>query len=241
MRYLTGVIALTICLACTAAQAAFGVSVSGNAIQLIAPEKAGPGDLVANNYEVWYEGTKTLDTDLAVDLRNQTGSFEVKDIVPEDGGTIAAGKKVDSYVAHLDICRECKILCRKFGINGVMDHKLTATLVFDKPILGMAFFAGTLDASDYLGMDTLYPTGNDRRGLGAKGLGDFFSISADGKTLTLDWSVMHKDFDQMRIVTGSGFGGGGSGVPEPSSLAIWGVGMVIPAIRSLRRRIGRTS
>lgn len=242
MKYLTLTTALIVGLICSTAHAAFGVSVSGKAIQLIAPAKAGPGDLVANNYEVWYEGTRTLDTDLKVDLTNQTGSFEVKDILPTDGGTIQAGKTVDSYVAHLDICRECKILCRKFGKNGIMDKLLTATLTFDKPILGLALFSGTLDESDYLGMDTLYPTGNDKRGLGAKGLGDFFTVSADGKTLTLDWSVMNKDFDQMRIFTGTGgFSGGGNGVPEPTSLAIWGVGLLIPAVRWSRRSRGLTS
>lgn len=218
------------------ATAEFGVSVSGSAIQLIAPDSAGPNDLISNNYEVWHEGRSTIVEDLHVDHLGQSGTFNAdKDALASFGGTIDAGTTVDSYIAHLDL--PSSVCCCTLGKHAYPSSASPqATLAFDSAIVGIAMFVGTLDQSDFLG-ETLYATGNSLRGLGSLNGGDSFTISEDGKTLSLNWSALGKDYDQIRVLTSAGTFGGGQ-VPEPASAAIWSIASVwgLIAIRKRRKR-----
>lgn len=229
----------------TTSEAAFGVSVSGEAQQLIQPVSAERGDLEANFYSVWSEGLKTIDSDLQVDHLGQAGHFAVKDLDGSEGGLLSAGTQVNSYVAHLDLPRnDCnRWLCcntkhtgheKKGGDLSFWDD-LEATLTFDSSIVGISLFTASLDASDQYGIGTSYSTGNKWRGLGTHKGGDAFTISNDGKTLELNWNAIGKDFDQIRIFTAGG--GFGTPVPEPASIVMWGTGLF--ALSIFRNRRGR--
>lgn len=233
MKRILGAVVAVLAL-CAPAMAEFGVSVGGNAIQLFPPASAGRGELVSNNYQVWFEGQSTLADDLQVDHLGQSGDFAVADLTGAEGGIVASGTKVDSYLAHLDTpdisC--CKCCC--YGSHGLKTAIPTAVLTFENPIVGLALLAATLGTTDSFGPDTLYPNSDTYRGLGGLAGGDRFSISPDGKTLTLAFSAAGKDFDQLRIFTSGG--GFGSPVPEPGSLAVWSIaGFSLIPLRRMRR------
>lgn len=236
MKRILGALLAVVAL-CSPAMAEFGVSVSGNAIQLFPPASAGRGELVSNNYQVWYEGQSTLADDLQVDHLGQSGDFAVADLTGSEGGVIDSGTKIDSYLAHLDTPDLCCCKCCAYGSHGLKSALPTAVLTFENPIVGLALLAATLGATDSFGPDTLYPNSDTYRGLGELANGDKFSISPDGKTLELAFSAAGKDFDQLRIFTAGG--GFGAPVPEPASFAIWSiVGMVLVPLRRMRRLNG---
>ncbi|RMF86878.1 MAG: hypothetical protein D6739_02515, partial [Nitrospirae bacterium] len=177
-----------------AAVPAPALTVSG-AVTLAPP----PGDVTLGAYEsdtaiyLFPERTGvTLASDLAADVTAPGSVGTSADLTP---GTIAAATAVDSYLLHFD----------PVGSTNVV--RLTGSVTFDRPILGVLVADNTLAGSDGpLGHPgTLYPTTLALRGLEFPGQ-DYLTLSADMRTLELDWTASDV-LDQVRVVTA---------VPEPT-------------------------
>lgn len=191
----------------TTASAAFVISVSGDA-SFIAPPPAdvSPGAFQADAFAIWEESSGTIASDLVLDYDGTPGEYKGNDDYSGLGTTLAAGTKYNSAMIHLDP--------ESTGLGSAQ-----ATVTFSGPIIGIALFGGTVDASDVYGAPgTIYPTGLvpdvglDTRGIDYRG-NDKFTVSLDGKTLELHFTGNGKGFDQFRVFTAQ--------VPEPASLAVW--------------------
>ncbi len=130
------------------------------------------------------------------------------------GGTIALGTKVDSYFFHSDTTLSS------------MTYDGTAT--FSAPILGVIVLSDTLSATDaQLGAPgTNYPGNDSNRGLELGRSADFFTLSADLRTLTFHFET-HSNVDQVRVLTA---------VPEPSAAALLGLGGLAALAAARHRR-----
>jgi hypothetical protein len=203
------------------ASAAFVTSVSGDAAIIAPPADATPGALQSDGYLVWDESSVTLASDFDVDHDGTAGSYAGNNDFSLLGTTLAAGTKVNSSIIHLDPPTDVV--------------SLQAVITFANSIVGISLFNPSIDNGDPIfGAGTIYPTGLDPAGnLDTRGIdfraNDQFSISADGKTLSVHFTANFQGFDQIRVLT--------SGVPEPASLAVWSVlGSVVGGGSWWRRR-----
>lgn len=134
-----------------------------------------------------------LTADLAIDQNDNT--------LEPDPSAIPAGTVVNSHFIHFD------------NVGTTTGVRLTGTITFDGPILGVITQDSTLWASDYLGhAEVTYPASGSflYRGLeqGTGGVGDYPSknwnnqdtISISGNTLTLNLQC-NNVLDQLRVIT----------------------------------------
>ncbi|MCY2942827.1 MAG: hypothetical protein NTV50_14315 [Planctomycetota bacterium] len=125
----------------------------------------------------------TLSSTLAVDASAPGNYFVATDFTP---ATILAGTKINSYYLHADV----------IGTPSVAKHMI-GSITFDLPILGIASANANLNNSDLLGFNsTVYPKAGRATDPGS----DFFSISADRKTITFDLLTAPAS-DDLRIIT----------------------------------------
>jgi hypothetical protein len=188
--------------------AAFVVSVTGTGALVSPPADSSPGAFEANSFSVWEESTGEIASDLALDHDGTAGDFQGNDDFSLLGTTLSAGTKYNATLIHLDP-----------ESQGLGSAK--AAISFATQIIGIALFGTAVDASDIYGAPgTTYPTGAvptvslDTRGIDFRA-NDKFSISADGKILSLHFTGNGAGFDQIRVFTAAG------AVPEPASLAVW--------------------
>jgi PEP-CTERM motif len=134
------------------------------------------------------------------------------------GGTIAAGTSLGSYFFHSDPVSASQVY--------------SGSVTFTTAILGVIVLSDSLSATDsQLGhQGTTYPTGDSGRGLELSTTQDFFTLSSDRKTLTFQFNT-HDNVDEVRVLTAP------TAVPEPSSLALLGLGTLILTGASFRRRL----
>ncbi len=192
----------------TTASAGFVVSVTGSGSLIAPPSDSSPGALESNSFSVWEESSGTIVSDLSLNHDGTPGNYKGNDDLSAFATTLTAGTKYNSTFVHLDPISQ--------GLGSAK-----AVITFTKEIIGIALFGAAVDASDIYGAPgTTYPTGTvptvglDTRGIDFRA-NDKFSISADGKTLSLHFTGNGAGFDQIRVFT--------SGVPEPASLAVWGL------------------
>ncbi len=144
-------------------------------------------------------------------------------------GSIAAGTPVSDTYIHADPVTSGTIF--------------TGSVTFNSDILGLIVTSSDLFAGDaFLGVaGTNYGPLNPR-GLELSPLQDYFSISANLRTLTFTlktWAYT----DDIRVITAGSFPGttgalsaAQSPVPEPGTIALIGLGLVFVAAGSRRRR-----
>jgi hypothetical protein len=168
------------------------------------------------NFEL--PGSVPLDVDGATGLYDQ--------VVDLTGGVLPAGSRVDIHILHFDPVGAPRTLFRAMG-----------SVTFDRPIVGLALRRLTLEASDFYGAaGTTYPTAataNFREfelNGGAIGVTDTVEISADQRTLLVDWGATPY-FDQLRVFTA---------VPEPSALVVLSPVVAGSAVFGARRTRVRT-
>jgi hypothetical protein len=199
----------------SSAHAGFIASTTG-AIDVVSPPPSVAVLLTSNSYQAWQESTGTLSAPLKVDELGQTGSFDGLTNYKNLSGTLAKGTAYDATMIQLD--------------PGLVRHAQDpiASITFTGKIIGLALFGPSLDASDVYGNPTtLYPHGLPTLFTQGRGIdmlhNDRFSISSDGKTLTLQLTAGFLELDEIRVFTDPA-----TSVPEPMSLAIWsGVGLVV--------------
>lgn len=132
-------------------------------------------------------------------------------------GIIAAGTRVSSHFVHFDSVDD-----------GISPARLTGSVSFDAPILGLIFSDARLNATDQLlgALGTTYPGGVAGRRFASGEAGDLFSISGGQLTFNFTSVVGDRFVDQMRVVTAA--------VPTPGSLALAGVALL--ALAGVGRR-----
>jgi hypothetical protein len=189
-------------------------------IQIISPPpsvKQGElmSDTVINTFAEHHE--LTLTSNVQVD-DTKAGTFTNDASLV--GGTIASGTKVDSYL---------------FTSNPTSPSvTYDASVTFSSAILGVIVLSNSLDLTDtQLGhAGTKYPNGDGGRGLELARDQDFFTLSADLKTLTFHFFT-HGNVDEVRVITAAT-------VPEPFSSALLGLGgFGLLGIARLRRKSAR--
>ena len=135
--------------------------------------------------------------------------------------------KIRSYFIHFD------------GVGGGL-RRLMGSVTFEAPILGVIGRSLTLEQTDasFGTPGTLYPTDRfNREGeYQDRGNYDYFEIGSDQRTLSFRWEVS-TDVDQLRVITA---------VPEPKSLPILGVGILLSMFggshkASAKRRLRESS
>ena len=128
------------------------------------------------------------------------------------GGKLSAGT-YDSYYFHAD----------KQGSNVTFNGSIT----FDTEIVGIIYKQTELDDTDEMfgAIGTTYSGGGSGRIYELDGANNWFSVSADGKTLNFQTVVAH-NMDDMRILV--------SPVPVPAS--IWFFASALVGLMGVKRR-----
>ena len=206
------------------------IALTGN-IESVSP----PASVVVHAYEsdalarIFIERQSfTLPTNLTVDF-TATGTYDGTADLPAIKPVIASGTVLDSYFVHAD----------NLSSQGLREY--SGTITFDVEILGVVLtnLAATrlLSTADgivgYPGT-TYPPTAEGARDV-ELGLGsqlDQLTLSADRKTLTFHLAT-EQSADQFRILTAPST----AAVPEPASVTIMLVGLVIGAVAHGRRRL----
>jgi hypothetical protein len=206
-----------------AALAGFVSSVTGAAAVVSAPADSSPGQFEADNlYHIWEESSGKLGSALTLDMGGTAGSYDGLSAFP--GITLPKDTSYAATMIHFD------------PQTSSPAQSPIATVTFTSRIIGLALFGTSLDASDiYAHAATIYPHGLPNLFLQTRGIDfthtDRFTISADGKTLSLQLTGGLTSIDQIRVFTTF------AGVPEPSTLIVWcGIALVVAA-GSRRRRI----
>ncbi len=201
------------CVALAAPSSWAGVQSSGGDISVI----AAPNSVVLHELEsnaelyVFEEGTLTLGSDLDVDI-TAPGTYTAD---PNFDVNIDAGTTLTSYFYHFDTSGSSLSVGR------------SGSITFDAPILGLIVLGESLDDTDDLlgNPATAYPgAGNEPlRGLelDTNTNRDGITLSADRRTLTIDYAGVGNSADQMRIL-----------VPEPATAALLAAG----GLMLMRRR-----
>jgi len=211
------------------ATAQAGISSTSGAVSVISHPT---GTLNGNTLEsdtaiyVWFErtivspGSQSLDHVGAGTVANG-GAFGSNLPSP---GTVTRDV-MDSYVVHFD-------QDNSVGSGGV---SLNGTIRFDRPIIGVWFSSSGLSGSDttWAPSGLTYGTFTARPfELGSTPVTDRFNISSDLRTLTiLNVYINGNGTDQLRVLVN----------PEPSSLALMGLGLAGIGGLVLRRRRRRAA
>lgn len=176
----------------------------------------------------------TLESDTTIQLFAEQQHFALTSnllvdqlIATSSSGSINAGNTINSFMLHFD----------PVGLGTKTDAiavSASGSTTFNNPILGLIWGGGVgadkppsslyLDFSDYLGaLGTAYPTNELGRGLETEdfyivdGTQDFFNISADQRTLTVDFAAYPSFADQLRVITA---------VPVPAAVWLFGSGLL---------------
>lgn len=161
---------------------------TGNVVLLPAPPPSVALDALTSSTQAFVFAERIcfiLPTNLAVDALNPVGTFSQSQTQP---GTISAGTPVDSYYVHTDLP------------GTVGQGRMTGTLTFDRPVLGLIFRIPTLNASDAVvgAPGTTYSTNLTARGYEDET--DTVTVSADRRTVTFDTRIFEWQ-DELRIIT----------------------------------------
>lgn len=206
-----GILAALAALSAQSAFAAFGiVGTTGNVVETAQPASATVGTLESNsNVSVWFESNGALASAVSTDA-SAPGTYST--FASLTGGSIASGTNVSSYMLHSDTVGSAHV-------------QFSGSVTFSGKILGVIVLNKNLVASDFLTMTSH----SNHKSRGYEMGSDRFTISADGKTLTLNRLDTSTIQDEMRIITAV--------VPEPASIAIWStVGLVLGGAAWRRRK-----
>ena len=170
------------------------VSTSDDVVQVSPPSSVG-FEAYTNDTEIRVfdeQQNVELTSALTVDAVESKLYDDTADL-PSPSPTIPKGIKVNSHFLH----------CDNVGIVGGIN--LNGTVTFDANILGVIIdnqdATTYLNQSDYLGLEptTTYPKGS-YRGLELQTNNDSFEISADRRTIEVDFEVWNW-LDQIRVIT----------------------------------------
>ncbi len=196
------------------------MTVSGDVSLLLTPPAAtGTEDLAFSNYAVlWTEQYDlSLPDPVSIDAialqNNATGMYTSNKAGVQTtwSGPLEPGN-YDSFMLHAETPRN-KI-------------DLTGSITFDTDIIGVIFDKTTLDATDSLfgAASTMYAGVGDDRGFELKGKKNWFSISADRRTLAFRTTV-NKSINEVRILTLAG--PTVTAVPISASVWLFGSGLLL--------------
>jgi hypothetical protein len=155
---------------------------------LPAPASVEPGMTESTTIARFFrERTTVAAADIPIDITTP-GTYNSPAAVTR--GTLPAGTRFTSWFMHVDPV-------------GTTSFNRVSTITFDRPILGVAVLAATLDATDPIAgaPNTTYPTpGNSTRelDLGTTATNDNLTFAADGRSLRIT-ARADSSVDQVRI------------------------------------------
>ena len=131
----------------------------------------------------------TLDADLNADADGTPATYDVANPPTPGSVVVEEGTVVHSYLVHFD--------------SDAGQKTRTAIIEFDDPIIGLMSDPQTLVASDFLAFaDPKFETATSGAGRGMLESGqDAYTISADGKTLTVTMRSNSGNLDDLRVLT----------------------------------------
>lgn len=196
------------------------VTVSGDVSLLLTPPAAiATGDLASSDYALlWMEQYDlSLPDPVSIDAialqNNEIGLYtsNALDVQETWSGPLEPGN-YDSFMLHAETPSK-KI-------------DLTGSITFDTDIIGVIFAKTTLDATDSLfgAASTMYAGVGGDRGFKLEGKKDWFSISANRRTLAFRTTV-NKSINEVRILTLAG--PTVTAVPISASVWLFGSGLLL--------------
>jgi hypothetical protein len=219
-RFLLGRLALLLLLIVSLSRAVYAAVGAGGAVSFTLPPPALTHNAFESNIEIALIPEQLglmLPSAVSLDSDGTPKTYALAS--DRTGGILPAGALVDLHILHFD----------PVGMPS-SPVRLSGSVTFDRPIIGLIYTLGLLNATDALGAPgTTYPTASQYRqfefGRGG-GVSDLASISSDRLTLLVDWGGTTY-YDQLRVFTS---------VPEPTALAILSPLAIAAAIRHTRRR-----
>jgi len=202
MKFSQILMAICFSIGITATANAAIVSTTGSVSYTTAPSSVAVGGSENSTSIIAFDEQQdlSLSSALSVDYLTSTGTT----------GTLATGTQLNSYLIHFDPVGTSVLLEDLVTLTGsiTFSNRITGLIYSGVPCDNCPATPEYLDASDHLGATgTLYPTGELGRGLELDsdpyytGRGDFFSLSADGRTLDLSFTAYPLRMDQLRVVT----------------------------------------
>lgn len=179
------------------------ISILGDATEIAPPPSVVLGALEEDDLAKLFleQAGLLLGSDLSADIISPGVVDEAADLTP---GTISAGRRVDSYLFHLDPASDVGMA--------------TGSVTFNRDILGILVETSSLDATDAtLGaLGTNYQV-DDFRGIEGPGfdtmgptVNDIITLLPDFRTVRFDFATTTR-LDEIRVITAA---------PEPSTAAL---------------------
>ncbi|MEX2171556.1 MAG: hypothetical protein WD851_19715 [Pirellulales bacterium] len=216
---------LCVCVSTAVSRAASGSITSGAVVTTPAP-----ASLIRNAFEndttialIQERENFVLPNSVTLDADGTPGRYgQLSDLT---GGILASGALVDVHLLHFD----------PVG-TPFTPVRVSGSVTFHRPIIGMVFRLDTLNATDAYGAPgTIYPTAANpifrdfEFGAIGAGVSDSAEISPNRLTLSLNWGATEY-IDQLRVFTA---------VPEPRTMALLGSLTLMWIARNVTRQRGR--
>ena len=186
------------------------MSTSASVDEIAKPADASLGAIESNDLiRLWLESTQVLSSDFNGLDASGAGTYNNNGDL--NGGSIASGTNVSSYMLHFDTV-------------GSQSHNYSGSVTFKQRILGVIVLDNSLNGSDAtFGAGTTFYTGNNR-GWESQ---ESFTIEVGEYEISVSGQVS-SPLDEYRVIT--------EGVPEPATMSLLGFAAAAMVARKRRKK-----